>query len=83
MHINVVKALIDQLCSIEVMIEDKDVYMLLFMNLPSSFDNLVMSLEPMSTTDVDLQFIIAQLIHEISKRKENEVIKNVALLNNL
>jgi len=53
------------------------------MSLPSSFDNLVMSLEPMSTTDVDLQFIIAQLTHEISKRKENEVIKNVALLNNL
>jgi hypothetical protein len=77
------KALVDQLHSIEIMIEDKDVYMLLFMSFPSSFINLVMSLESMSTKDVDLQFIVVRLIREVSKRKENEVIKNVALLNNL
>ncbi len=82
-HINMVKALVGQLCSIEVMIEDKDVYMLLLMNLPSSFDNLVMSLESMSTKDMDLQFIIARLICEVSKRKKSEVIKNVTLFNNL
>jgi hypothetical protein len=64
-HINMVKALANQLRSIEVKIEDQDVYM----NLPSSFDNLVMSLESMSTKDVDLQFIVARLLHEVSKRK--------------
>ncbi len=73
----------DQLCSIEIKMEDKDVYMLLLMSLPSFFDNLVMSLESMSTKDVDLQYIIARLICEVSKRKKGEVIKNVALLNNL
>jgi hypothetical protein len=65
-----VKALMDQLCSIEIKIEDKDMYMLLFMSLPSFFDNLVMSLESMSTKDVDLQFIIVRLICEVSKRKK-------------
>ncbi len=59
MHINMVKALADQLRSIEVNIEDEDVYMVLLMSLPPSFDNLVTSLESMSTKDVDLQFIVA------------------------
>jgi hypothetical protein len=53
-HINMVKALVDQLHSIEVNIEDEDVYMVLLMSLPPSFDNFVTSLESMSTKDVDL-----------------------------
>jgi hypothetical protein len=53
-HINMVKALADQLRSIEVKIEDEDMYMVLLMSLPPSFDNLVTSLESMSTKDVDL-----------------------------
>ncbi len=80
-HINMVKALVDQLCSIEVKITDEDVYMVLFMSLPPSFDNLVTSLESMSTKDVNLQFILARLLHEVSKRKESENTKNVALFN--
>jgi hypothetical protein len=51
------------------------------MSLPPSFDNLVTSLESMSTKDVDLQFIVARLLHEVSKRKENENTEIVALLN--
>jgi hypothetical protein len=54
MHINMVKSLANQLCSIEVKIENKYVHMVLFMNLPWSFDNLVTSLESMSTKDIDL-----------------------------
>jgi hypothetical protein len=80
-HINMVKALVDQLRFIEVKIENEDVYMVLLMNLPSSFDNLVTSLQSMSTKDVDLQFIIARLLHEVSKRKESESTENAALLN--
>jgi hypothetical protein len=54
MHINMTKVLANQLCSIEVKIKDEDVYMVLHMSLPPSFDNLVTSLESMSTKDVDL-----------------------------
>jgi hypothetical protein len=82
-HINMVKALANQLRSIKVKIEDEDVYMVLLMSLPPSFDNLVTSLESMSTKDVDFQFIIARLLHEVSKRKESENTKNVALLNKI
>ncbi len=53
-HINTVKALADQLRSIEVNITDENVYMVLLMSLPPSFENLVTSLESMSTKDVDL-----------------------------
>jgi hypothetical protein len=58
-HINMVKVLTDQLRSIEVKIENEDVYMVLLMSFPPSFDNLVTSLESMSTKDVDFQFIVA------------------------
>jgi len=79
--INIVKAFADQLRSIEVNITDEDVYMVLLMSLPSSFDNLVTSLESMSTKDVDLQFIVVRLFHEMSKRKECESYKITALVN--
>jgi hypothetical protein len=68
-HINTVKALAHQLHSIKVKITDEYVYMVLLMSLPPSFDNLVTSLESMSTKDVHLQFIVARLLHEVSKRK--------------
>jgi hypothetical protein len=80
-HINMVKALADQLHSIEVKIENEDVYIVLLMSLPPSFDNLVTSLESMSTKDVDLQFIVARLLHEVSKRKESEHTENATLFN--
>jgi hypothetical protein len=80
-HINMVKALAHQLRSVEGNIEDEDVYMVLLMSLPPSFDNLVTSLESMSSKDVDLQFIVTRLLHEVSKRKESESKDNVALLN--
>jgi hypothetical protein len=82
-HINTVKALADQLRSIEVNIMDENVYMILLMSLPPSFDNLVTSLESMSTKDVDLQFIVARLLHEVSKRKERESSKTTALVNKI
>jgi succinate dehydrogenase flavin-adding protein (antitoxin of CptAB toxin-antitoxin module) len=82
-HINMVKVLVDQLRSIEVKIEDENVYMVFFINLSPFFDNLVMNLESMSIKDVDFQFIIARLLHKVSKRKENESMENVALLNKI
>jgi hypothetical protein len=80
-HINTVKALVDQLHSIEVIIADEDVYMVFLMSLPPSFDNLVTSLESMSTKDVNLQFIVARLFHEVSKRKECENSEATTLIN--
>jgi hypothetical protein len=76
-----VKALADQLRSIDVNIEDEHVYMVLLMSLPPSFDKVVTSLESMSTKDVDLQFIVLRLLHEVSKRKESESKENATLLN--
>jgi len=60
---------------------DEDVYMVLLMSLPPSFDNLDTSLESMSTKDVNLQFIVARLLHEVSKRKECESSETTTLVN--
>ncbi len=62
-------------------ITDEGVYMVLLMSLPSSFDNLITSLESVSIKDVNLQFIIARLLHEMSKRKECESSETTALVN--
>jgi len=78
-HINTVKTLMDQLLSIEMNITDEDVYMVLFMNLPQSFDNLITSLESMSI-NVNLQFIVTRLLHEVSKSSENVESDNVKVL---
>ncbi len=78
-HINTVKALANQLRSMEVNIMDENVYMELIMNLPPSFDNLITSLESMSMKDVDLQFIVARL--QLSKTKECESSETTALVN--
>ncbi len=72
-HINMVKALADQLRSIEVNIEDEDMYMVLLMSLPPSFDNLVTSLESMSTEDVDLKFIALNCFMRFQKEKKVKV----------
>jgi hypothetical protein len=53
------------------------------MNLPLSFDNLVMSLESMSTKDVDLHSIVAWLFHEVSKKKSSESKKNATFMNKI
>ncbi len=60
---------------------DEDVYMVFVMSLPPSFDNLLTNLESMSMKDVDLQFIVARLFHEMSKRKECESSENTTLVN--
>jgi hypothetical protein len=81
LHINTVKALANQLCFIEVNITNENVYMVLFINLPPSFDNLVTSLESMSTKDVNLQFIVVRLFHKVSKKKECESSETITLVN--
>jgi hypothetical protein len=80
-HISTVKALADQLRFIEVNIIDENIYMVLLMSLPPSFDNLVTRLQSMSTKDVDLQFIVTRLLHKVSKRKECECSETTALVN--
>jgi hypothetical protein len=82
-HINKVKAFANQSRSIEVKIKDGDVYVVVLMRLPPSFDNLVTSLESMSTKDVDFQFIIAQLLHEVSKKIKMKVYKTPHCLTKL
>ncbi len=79
--LNTLKALANQLRSIEVNIIDANVYMVLLMSLLPSFDNLITSLESMSIKDVDLQFIVARLLQKVSKRKECESFETTALVN--
>ncbi len=81
MHINMVKALADQLRSIKVNITQEDVYMVLLTSLLPSFDNFVTSLESMSTKDVHLQFIVPRLLHEVSKKTKCESFETIALMN--
>jgi hypothetical protein len=64
-------------------ITNEDVYMVLLMSLPPSFNNLITSLESMFTKDVNFQFIIARLFHEVSKKKECESFEIITLVNKI
>jgi hypothetical protein len=51
--------------------------MALLMILHPSFDNLVTSLESMSTKDVDLQFIVVRLLLEVFPKEKKMKIRKM------
>ena len=69
-HINKVKSLADQLLVLEVPLRGEDVVMTLLDSLPPSFDNLITALETRPFKELTMEFVIARLVHEESKRKE-------------
>ena len=71
-HINKVKSFADQLTCLEVPIKDKDVVMTLLNSLPPLFEHLITALEIHPMKELTLDFIIACLMHEVSKKKEKE-----------
>jgi hypothetical protein len=66
-HIHKVKALADQLACLEVPMRDEDVVMTLLESLPPSYEYLITALETLP-----MEFVTARLMHEMSKRRENE-----------
>ena len=72
MHINKVKSLADQLLVLEVQLRGEDMIMILLDSLPSSFDYLITTLETRPFKELTIEFVIARLVHEVSKRKEKE-----------
>ena len=71
-HINKVKGLADQLACLEVPVTDGDIVMTLLESLPPSYEYLITALETRDMKELDMDFITARLVHEVSKRKENE-----------
>ena len=71
-HINKVRALSDQLTCLEVLVRDEDVVMTLLDSLPSSYNHLITTLETRDMKELTLEFVTARLMHEVSKRKDNE-----------
>lgn len=69
-HINKVKSLMDQLTCSKVPMKVKDMVMTLLDSLPLSLDYLITTLDRRQMKEATLDFIIARLIHEVSKRKE-------------
>ena len=71
-HINKVKSLVDQLTCLEVAIKDEDVVMTLLDSLPTSYEHLITALETRPMKELTLEFVIARLMHEVTKGKEKE-----------
>jgi hypothetical protein len=71
-HINKVKALADQLACLEVPVRDEDVVMTSLESLPPSYEYLITALETLPMQDLTMEFVIARLTHEVSKRKEKD-----------
>jgi len=71
-HINKVKALADQLACLEVPVRDEDVVMTLLESLRPSYEYLITALETLTMQDLTMEFVIARLMHKVSKRREKE-----------
>lgn len=71
-HINQVKALADQLACLDVPVREEDVVMTLLESIPPSFENLITALETLHMKDLTVEFVVARMMHEITKRKEKE-----------
>lgn len=71
-HINKVKVLAKKLVCFEVPMRDEDVVITLLAILQSSFNNLMTDLETMPIKELTMEFVMARLMHEMTKRKEKE-----------
>ena len=79
-HINMVKGLADQLNCVEVPVTEGDIVMTLLESLPPSFESLIVALEARPMKELTIDFVSSRLIHEASRRKENENHKEDAAL---
>ncbi len=71
-HINKVKALADQLNGADVTISDGDIVMTLLESLPPSYEYLIVAMESRPISELTLDYVTSRLLHELSRRKENE-----------
>lgn len=71
-HVNKIKALAHELACLEAPVTDGDVVMTLLESLPPSFEFLITALETRPMKELTLEFVTACLMHEVTKRKENE-----------
>ena len=71
-HINKVKALVDQLVCLEVTVRNKDIVMILLESLSALFVYLITAIKTMPMKKFTMDYMTARLMHEMSKRKENE-----------
>jgi hypothetical protein len=69
-HINHVKALTDQLACMEVPVRDEDTVMTLLESLPPSYEYFITTLETKARKELTIDYVMARLMHEVSKRKE-------------
>ena len=71
-HVNKIKALADELACLEAPVTDGDVVMTLLESLPPSYEFLITALETRPIHELTMEFVTARLMHEMTKRKENE-----------
>lgn len=70
-YINKVKALGDQLSSLDVSVIDGDIVMTLLKSLPSSFKNLIVTLKTRPIKELTLILVVWRLLHKVSRRTEH------------
>ena len=68
-HINKMRSLAEQLAAVGAQISEDDQVATLLCSLPDSYSNLIVALESRAD-DLNLEFVIARLLHEERKRSE-------------
>ena len=78
--INKVKALVDSNACLEVCVRDEDIVMTLLESLPTLYKNLITALGIMPRNELTRKYMMACLIHVISKMNETESQDNDATM---
>ena len=71
-HINKMRSLAEQLAAVGAQISDDDQAATLLCSLPDSYNNLIVALE-LRADDLNLEFVIARLLHQERKRSDVSV----------
>lgn len=71
-YINKVKVLEHQFACLEVSVKDEDIVMTLLESLLSLYKYSITAMDTMPIKELPMNYIMVHLMHELSKRKENE-----------
>lgn len=71
-HINKMKALMDRLAYLEIHVRNKNIVLTLLESMSHFYEHLITILEIMPKNELTVYYMMAHLMHKMSKKEEKE-----------
>lgn len=79
-YVNKVKILVNQLATIDKPLYEKDVVITFLASLLNSYSSFIMVLESITKKDLTMDYVMARLVYEVTKRKQKQSIRKQSIL---